>query len=65
MIVYYCPDCGRQTAEFIEETEPDELGEYKEVVTCRRCLNIVYIVRGPSVANVSPVSDIRSDGSST
>lgn len=41
----YCPDCGQQTLRFIEDTEPDSLGEYKEVRTCDSCGNIVYIVR--------------------
>ena len=41
----YCPDCGREILELIENTEPDSMGEYKEVRTCRNCENIVYIVR--------------------
>jgi hypothetical protein len=41
----YCPDCGEQTLRLIETTEPTFDGEWKEVRTCDRCENIVYIVR--------------------
>lgn len=41
----HCPDCGKQTLRLIEDTEPDGVGEYKEVRTCDDCESIVYIVR--------------------
>jgi len=41
----YCPDCGRQTLEIIEITDPDPSGEFKDVCTCEECGLIVYIVR--------------------
>jgi transcriptional regulator NrdR family protein len=40
-----CPDCGQETLELIETTEPDGTDEYKEVRTCPSCENIVYIIR--------------------
>jgi uncharacterized protein YbaR (Trm112 family) len=40
-----CPDCSKRTLWLIENTEPDALGEFKEVRTCDLCENIVYIVR--------------------
>jgi hypothetical protein len=45
MEVITCPDCGQLTLHFIENTEAGIDGEYKEVRTCERCQNIVYIVR--------------------
>lgn len=51
----YCPDCGHKTLFSIEDTEPDAAGEYKEVLSCPSCQNIVYIVRNPN--DVSVVSD--------
>ncbi len=41
----YCPDCGKKTLRLIETTDPDGTGEYKEVLTCDECENIVYVVR--------------------
>jgi len=44
--VHYCPDCGKANEFFrIEATDPDSLGEYKDVCSCESCENIVYIVR--------------------
>ena len=40
----FCPDCGRQTLELIERTEPIG-GEYKEVYTCEPCTNMVHVFR--------------------
>lgn len=45
MVYLFCPDCGERTLRLIEETEPDCIGEYKEVRTCDHCENIIYIVR--------------------
>lgn len=41
----FCPDCGQKTLAFIENTWRSPDGEYKEVRTCDRCENIVYVVR--------------------
>lgn len=41
----HCPDCGRPTLRLIEKTDADEFNEYKEVLTCDGCDNLVYIVR--------------------
>jgi len=40
---YTCPDCVGGMR-LIESTEPDH-GEYKDVLTCDDCGNIVYVVR--------------------
>ncbi len=41
----FCPDCGGRCLTLIERTESDAGGEHKEVRTCEKCENIVYIVR--------------------
>lgn len=40
-----CPDCGERTLVLIETTDPDPVGEYKEIRGCDDCENIVYIFR--------------------
>lgn len=45
MTASFCPDCGQETLRLIEATEPNGHGEYKEVLTCDRCENIVYVFR--------------------
>jgi hypothetical protein len=39
----YCPDCGAQTLNLIETVGAGS--EYKEVLTCDSCENIVYVMR--------------------
>lgn len=41
----YCPDCGGATLRLIETTEVQADNEYKEVLTCDSCENILFVVR--------------------
>lgn len=41
----YCPDCGKESLRLIEMTNPDGSDEYKEILTCDTCENMVHIFR--------------------
>lgn len=42
---YYCPDCGNKSLRLIENTDANDIGEYKQVCTCDVCENMVYLYR--------------------
>ncbi len=44
-VAQFCPDCGQKDLRLIEQTEPNIDCEYKDIMTCDSCENLVYMVR--------------------